>query len=92
LLYRELRYFKIAAASIGDAGAVACALLPSAATTKRMRVSVELQGNQTRGMTVCDLPTFVDLSDEPQQPANTDVVVDVDASKIKDYFARWVLA
>ena len=44
LLYREMRHFKISAACIGDAGAVAAALLPEALTVQRLHVAVELQG------------------------------------------------
>eukprot|EP00929_Paragymnodinium_shiwhaense_P089054 TRINITY_DN49313_c0_g1_i1.p1 TRINITY_DN49313_c0_g1~~TRINITY_DN49313_c0_g1_i1.p1 ORF type:complete len:369 (-),score=69.19 TRINITY_DN49313_c0_g1_i1:420-1469(-) len=92
LLYREMRHFKINGACIGDAGAMAAALLPpEALTTRRLHVDVELQGKRTRGMTVCDLRTFVDPPDEPQLPANADVVMDLDVAAVKDLFSRCVL-
>eukprot|EP00927_Polykrikos_kofoidii_P056958 TRINITY_DN51054_c0_g1_i1.p1 TRINITY_DN51054_c0_g1~~TRINITY_DN51054_c0_g1_i1.p1 ORF type:complete len:390 (+),score=70.85 TRINITY_DN51054_c0_g1_i1:24-1172(+) len=92
LLYREMRHFKMSTAGLGDAGAVAAALLPGALKLRRVHVAVEMQGARTRGMTVCDLRSFVSPPDEPQMPANADVVVDVDAAAIKALFARCVLA
>ena len=41
-------------AGIGDAGAVACLLVPDGITTNTLPISVELQGEYTRGQTVVD--------------------------------------
>mmetsp|Transcript_7672 Transcript_7672/g.24433 ORF Transcript_7672/g.24433 Transcript_7672/m.24433 type:complete len:98 (-) Transcript_7672:44-337(-) len=76
---------------IGDAGAVAAALKPGALKTRRLAVAVELQGSHTRGMTACDLRGFVHPPDEPQEPPNAEVVVDLDAGAIKAFFAEHVL-
>jgi len=89
LLYREMHHFKIPESMIGDAGAVAAALLPEALTIKRLHVAMELAGSTTRGMTVCDLRTFVDAPDEAMKERNVDVVMDVKVHDIKAYFSRW---
>jgi len=90
LMYRELRHFKVDTAMIGDAGAVAAALLPEALTVRQLNVSVELHGERTRGMTVCDIRSFADAPDEPLGKPNADVVVDVDSAKLKSFFAQCV--
>lgn len=92
LFYREMRRFKTSQGTLGDAGAVAAALKPEALTVRKLHVAVELHGGLTRGMTVCDLREFVDPPDEPQRPANAEVVMDVDAEALKELFTRHVLA
>merc|ERR1711972_925203 len=78
-------------AMIGDAGAVAAVVKGSALTIRSLHVAVELHGVHTRGMTVCDLRAFAHPPDKPQEPANADVVVDVDVPTLKGVFSRHVL-
>ena len=91
LLLREMRHFEMASAQIGDAGAVAALLLPEAVETRRMHVTVELAGQKTRGMTVCDQRAFVSPPDAPKGEENVDVVVNVDAERLKKLFADYLL-
>jgi hypothetical protein len=59
--------------------------------TKRMHVAVELKGEHTRGMTVCDLRPCVFAPDKPCGPLNVDVVVDVDGPALAQLYANRVL-
>merc|ERR1711920_348108 len=94
LLFREMRHFATPEACLGDAGAVAAAILSGTEniTSRRLHVAMELQGTHTRGMTVCDIRGFVHPPDEPMKSANADVIMDVKVSAIKDLFSRWVLS
>ena len=91
LLRRDMRHFGQESAQIGDAGAVAVVIASDAMTVRRMHVEVELRGAATRGMTVVDQRGFVMPPDKAQLPPNVDVVVDVDAARIKSVFADAVL-
>ena len=93
LLLRDMRHFGMPAASIGDAGAVACLIAgPRAFSTRRLNVRVELQGSHTRGMTVVDGRREVLPPDTPKLPANVDVIVDVDSDVLEELFRSTVLA
>lgn len=55
LFLRDMAHFKMSSAMIGDAGAVAVAILGAkSVTTSHRPVAVELRGERTRGMTVVD--------------------------------------
>eukprot|EP00927_Polykrikos_kofoidii_P061358 TRINITY_DN56195_c0_g1_i1.p1 TRINITY_DN56195_c0_g1~~TRINITY_DN56195_c0_g1_i1.p1 ORF type:complete len:378 (+),score=48.86 TRINITY_DN56195_c0_g1_i1:91-1134(+) len=89
LLHFLIRRFSAKSSTIGDAGAVVAALCPEALTLKRMHVNVELRGEFTRGMTVCDLRGMGQV--EPKREPNADVAVDIDVTRVKDFFTRHVL-
>jgi len=90
LLYREMRHFEMTTAGLGDAGAVAAAVLPDALTLRRLHVSVEMKGDSTRGMTVCDLRDFTTPPDLPKRAPNVDVITDIDAAAMKELFSELV--
>eukprot|EP00929_Paragymnodinium_shiwhaense_P025749 TRINITY_DN15507_c0_g1_i8.p1 TRINITY_DN15507_c0_g1~~TRINITY_DN15507_c0_g1_i8.p1 ORF type:complete len:294 (+),score=45.65 TRINITY_DN15507_c0_g1_i8:188-1069(+) len=90
LLHGLMHIFQATSATIGDAGAVASLVCPDAVTIKRMHIEVELHGQSTRGMTVADQRPFPGEV-QRQREANIDVVVDIDASKLKELYARCVL-
>ena len=91
LLDRDMRHFKQAVAQIGDAGAVAALINPKAVTTRHLHVGIELDGKQTRGMTVVDLRGHVFPPDKPTRPPNVHVVVDVDGELLKQVYDAAVL-
>ena len=91
LMHRDMRHFQMDEAQIGDAGAVAAVIDPSSITTRAVHVAMELTGSHTRGMTVVDHRAVVFPPDKPKQPANVDLCVGVDASRIKAVFSRVVL-
>ncbi|HJP41510.1 MAG TPA: nucleoside hydrolase, partial [Dehalococcoidia bacterium] len=63
---------------IHDACAVASFVAPELITFRRMHVGVELRGEQTRGMTVCDA-RFADVSRPDWAPVpNADVGIEID--------------
>ena len=86
LLIRDMKHHTMTSAQIGDAGAVAAIIAPSALTTRDMNVCIELQGKHTRGMTVCDPREFSIAPDLPISQANVSVCIDVDARLIKEVF------
>jgi len=91
LLMSMLDRFGRPKTSIGDAGAVACILNPSAITTKQLPVAVELSGKYTRGQTVIDQrpPDLADLEEGDLQvlmPNTIGVVLDVDVNGLRDTF------
>lgn len=90
LLRFLMKVFNSDSATIGDAGAVVAALLPSALTVKQMHVEMELQGAKTRGMTVCDMRPS-GAGPESGAIGKVSVVTDVDAAAIKEFFKRHVL-
>jgi hypothetical protein len=81
----------MSAAQIGDGGAVAALLLPSAIRTQKLHVAVELRGEHTRGMTVCDLRPCVFEPDRPMGMKNADVCIDVDGEELARLYIDRVL-
>ena len=77
-------------AGIGDAGAVACLLIPEAITTDIMPISVELIGEHTRGQTVFDQRKrkLSNLQPKIQKSISgvTEVVVDLDVESFRNAF------
>ncbi len=77
-------------ACIGDAGAVACLLIPEAITTDVMPISVELIGEHTRGQTVFDQRKrkLSRLQPKIQKSISgmTEVVVDLDVESFRKTF------
>ena len=93
LLLRDMRHFGMPAASVGDAGAVACLIAGAASFTARhLNVRMELTGGHTRGMTVVDGRGEVIPPDTPKLPPNVDVIVDVDSDALEELFRSTVLA
>lgn len=93
LLHFLMRTFHSDRATIGDAGAVAAALLPHALTTRQLHVEMELHGRSTRGMTVCDLrpPANAVLEgNDAHAPPNASVVMDLDVGAMKALFTQHV--
>ena len=76
---------------VGDAGAVAAVIAPSAVTSRRMNVRVELQGGITRGMTVVDPRENVSPPDLPVLAPNVDVAVDIDVAALLKVYNDTVL-
>ena len=76
--------------SIGDAGAVACLLIPEAITTDVMPISIELIGEYTRGQTVLDQRKrkLSRLQPKIQKSISgmTEVVVDLDVESFRRAF------
>jgi len=94
LLRFLMRTFESDQATIGDAGAVAVALLPDAVTLRKLPMQMELHGSSTRGMTVCDLrPLELPMLEgsDPPDPPNARVVMDLNVDAIKSFFTRHVL-
>jgi hypothetical protein len=91
LLHRDMRHFNMTSAQIGDAGAVAALLMPNSVQTRHLHVAVELTGEHTRGMTVCDLREFVCEPDRPMREKNAHVCVDVDGPRIAALYIARVL-
>lgn len=90
-----------------DTAVIASLICPDSVKWEKHHVAVELQvrkwywtcllstfvnqGSRTRGMTVCDLRPEVYPPDEPKLPENVYVAVDLDASALKECFAKTVL-
>lgn len=91
LLLRDMHQWSMAAAQIGDGGAVAFLLLPECVATKQLSVSVELRGEHTRGMTVCDLRPCVFAPDKPRGALNAAVCVDADGPALMRLYVERVL-
>jgi len=91
LLLRDMQQWGMAAAQIGDGGAVAALLLPQCVVTRKLAVSVELRGEHTRGMTVCDLRPCVFAPDKPRGVLNADVCVDVNGPALMQLYVDRVL-
>ena len=92
LLLREMQHFGMPAASVGDAGAVACLIAgPKGFTSQRLNVRVECQGKHTRGMTVVDARGNVMPPDIAKLSPNVDVIVDVDSKMLQELFRNTVL-
>ena len=91
LLLRDMQQWGMAAAQIGDGGAVAALLLPQCVVTRKLAVSVELRGEHTRGMTVCDLRPCVFAPDKPRGVLNADVCVDVNGPALMQLYVERVL-
>ena len=92
LMQFELDNFGLGVAYIGDAGAVAAVIQPEGLTTRHMHVAVELQGAQTRGMTVVDPRGLVIAPDKLPEPPNVHVGVAVDVEAYKRLFRETLLA
>ncbi len=77
-------------AGIGDAGAVACLLVPDGITTNTLPISVELQGEYTRGQTVVDQRKnrLSRLQPHVQKPITNSVkvVMDLDVEVFRSTF------
>ena len=87
------RVFADGSMTIGDAGAVACLLLPGAVRTERRPVRVELSGTWTRGRTIVDRRDWTgDMAHDPHgvAPASVDVCLEVDADRIRDLWLATV--
>jgi purine nucleosidase len=65
-----------------DAVAVAAALKPELFTVERLHGDIEIDGTLTHGATVFDRRR------RPENPANIDVAVDMDAAAVKDWIVR----
>jgi pyrimidine-specific ribonucleoside hydrolase len=70
---------------LGDAGAVAAAILPDALQTRPYRVEIELTGAHTRGMTVVDRRIFAEDAQTPAPP-NADVAHAIDGQACSRLF------
>jgi len=92
LMTFEMENFHMDTAGIGDAGAVAAAILPAGLTLQHMHVAVELQGTHTRGMTVVDPRQYVFPPDKPKEAPNVHVVVDLDTNLYKNLFRDTLLS
>jgi len=79
-------------ATIGDAGALVAALLPSAMTVRKLNIHMELQGAKTRGMTVCDLRPCGESPESSTEAANANVVLDLDCDAVRHCFKKHVLS
>tara|TARA_B100001146_G_scaffold219851_1_gene227661 strand:+ start:102 stop:1049 length:948 start_codon:yes stop_codon:yes gene_type:complete len=90
LLLSYLNTKKEDTAGIGDAGAVACLLIPEAITTDDVPISVELTGEHTRGQTVFDQRKRRLSSLQPKIQKSlsgmTEVVVDLDVESFRNTF------
>lgn len=91
LIYRDIRHWGGTEAMVGDAGAVAAVIAPSAVTSRKMNVRVELQGGITRGMTVVDPRENVSPPDVPVLAPNVDVAVDIDVAALLKVYNDTVL-
>lgn len=91
LLHRDMRHFEMTSAQIGDAGAIAALIMPSALETRFLHVAVELTGEHTRGMTVCDLRGMVCEPDRPMMKKNVHVCMNVDGPRIAALYISRVL-
>ena len=77
--------FDTDSATIGDAGAVAVVIDPSAIRTERLPVRVELAGTWTRGRTIVDTRDWSgDLAHDPHglAHAHVDVALEVDGPRV----------
>jgi len=90
LLLSYLNTKKEDTAGIGDAGAVACLLIPEAITIDDVPISVELTGEHTRGQTVFDQRKRRLSSLQPKIQKSlsgmTEVVVDLDVESFRNTF------
>jgi pyrimidine-specific ribonucleoside hydrolase len=90
LLLSYLNTKKEDTAGIGDAGAVACLLIPEAITIDDVPISVELTGEHTRGQTVFDQRkrSLSSLQPKIQKSLSgmTEVVVDLDVESFRNTF------
>lgn len=90
LLLSYLTTKKEDTAGIGDAGAVACLLIPEEITTAVMPISVELIGEHTRGQTVFDQRKrkLSRLQPKIQKSISgmTEVVMDLDVESFRNAF------
>lgn len=89
LVDHQLRRAGGAAATIGDAGAVAAVIEPALVTTQRHRVRVELSGAWTRGQTVVDrrAAPAAAAGDRTGPPASeVDVALAVDGARARALF------
>ena len=90
LLLSSLNTKKEDTACIGDAGAVACLLIPEAITIDDVPISVELTGEHTRGQTVFDQRKrrLSSLQTKIQKSLSgmTEVVVDLDVESFRQTF------
>ncbi len=90
LLLFYIDTFQLNDSTIGDAGAVACAIDPAGLTTIHAPVMIELAGKWTRGMTVVDqrIPEIARANETWQrvQPPNADVAVAIDAARYRALF------
>jgi pyrimidine-specific ribonucleoside hydrolase len=89
LLLFSVGRFGGAAATIGDAGAVAAVIDPAGLRTVRHPVRVELAGRWTRGQTVVDRRDWLgDLDHDPhgRSPAEVEVALGVDGERYRRLF------
>jgi pyrimidine-specific ribonucleoside hydrolase len=90
VMLSEINRFQLPAASMGDAGTIVYLLEPTAATTERRHVAIELAGAHTRGMTVVDLRPRVYEPDEPQRDANVTLITHIDVDRFRAVFNRYI--
>jgi len=77
--------FDSESATIGDAGAVAMLVEPTAVRTKRLPVRVELSGTWTRGRTIVDTRDWTgDMDHDPHglAHAHVDVALEIDGPRV----------
>ena len=90
LIAHQCERFGSESATIGDAGAVAAVIDPSALSIRRLPVRVELAGTWSRGRTIVDLRDWDgNLAHDPhgQAPSLIDVALDVDGDR---YAKLWL--
>ncbi len=91
--YHRCREFGMTGAPIHDATAIICVTHPHLYERSRHPVSVELQGEHTRGMTVTDMRPFLEsLEFSDDLPAAHDVVWTADADTVKEHIITAVAA